>query len=142
MELRVLAADSYESVIALWARAGLGFRPKGRDSRDRVVAEMADPHCRYIGLFDGERMIGVVIANYTFRRAWIERLAVDPEYRGTGLAGRLIAEAERFLNEKGALVISALIETPNDQSVRAFTKAGYAVMDEVKYYSKRPYPEA
>ncbi len=142
MEFRVLTADSYESVIALWKRAGLGFRPNGRDKRERVVAEMGDPHCRYIGLFDGERMVGVVIANFTYRRAWIERLAVDPEYRGRGLAGMLIAEAERFLNEKGALVISALIEDDNDPSIRAFSKAGYVVMDEIKYYSKRPYPEA
>lgn len=55
---------------------------------------------------------------------------------------RLITEAERFLNEKGALVISALIEDDNDPSIRAFSKAGYVVMDEIKYYSKRPYPEA
>ena len=142
MEFRTLTSDSYDAVVALWKNAGLSFRPNGRDKRERVEIEMSDPHCRFIGLFDGDRMIGVVIANYTFRRAWIERLAVDPEYRGRGLAGQLIAEAERFLNDKGALVISALIEETNDPSIHAFTKAGYAVLDEIKYYSKRPFPDA
>ncbi|MBD3403698.1 GNAT family N-acetyltransferase, partial [candidate division GN15 bacterium] len=107
MDIRPLTPDSYDAVIELWIRAGLGHRPKGRDTRERMTAEMTDPHCRYIGAFDSERLIGVVIANFTYRRAWIERLAVDPDYRGQRLAGQLIAEAERFLNEKGALVISA-----------------------------------
>ena len=142
MDFRALTPDYYDAVIELWIRSGLSYRPKGRDTRERMSAEMTDPHYRYIGLFDNDLLIGVVIANFTYRRAWIERMAVDPDYRGRGLAGQLIAEAERFLNEKGALVISALIEYPNDPSVRAFAKAGYVVMDEVKYYSKRPYPEA
>lgn len=142
MEYRILTPDSYDDLIALWKKAGLSFRPNGRDRRERVEQEMTDPHCRFIGLFEIDRLIGVVIANYTFRRAWIERLAVDPDYRGQGLAGKLIAEAESFLNDKGALVISALIEDTNDRSIRAFTKAGYAVMDEIKYFSKRPFPDA
>jgi len=137
LSLRTLTGDDYPALIALWKAADLVHRPAGRDSRERIEAELQTPHTRYLGLFDNRRLIGVVIATFTNRRAWIDRLAVHPDYRGKELAGQLLDAAEQFLREQGALVISALIEMENDNSIRAFEKHGYSQWKSIRYYSKR-----
>ena len=142
LTIRQLTIDDYDDILQLWAQAGLPFKPNGRDSRTRMAAEMAAPHCRFLGLFHEERLLGVGIANWDGRRGWINRLAVHPDYRGIGLAGRLIERLEAFLEEKGALVVCALIEEENEPSMTCFEKAGFVCNPAVKYFSKRPSDEA
>ena len=142
MSIRELTIKDYPAIVALWQATGIGHRPSGRDSRERIASEMATSNTRYLGLEDNGRLIGVVIATFANRRGWIDRLAVDPEVRGRGLAGRLIIAAEEFLNAQGALVIAALIEEDNAASIKSFSRAGYASMPSIQYFSKRPRPDA
>lgn len=140
-DTRVLTIDDYEALIELWAISGLPFKPKGRDSRELIAKEMAQPVVRYIGMFDGIKMIGVVIANFDGRRGWINRLAIDPDYRGKQLAAQLIEEAEAFLYDIGGKVICTLVEDMNLPSLSTFHKAGYLAHKEILYLAKRPSDE-
>jgi ribosomal protein S18 acetylase RimI-like enzyme len=135
---RRLTIDDYASIVALWGETDLGHKPSGRDSRDNILREMESPDNLFYGAFIDDRLVGVIIANFDRRRGWINRLAVHPDVRGKGLAGELIAAAETFLHERGALVIAALIEDYNAASISAFSKSGYSCLDSIKYYSKRP----
>ena len=137
LEIRRLTAGDYDSLIALWESAAMGHKPAGRDRRERIETELKTSHTAYIGLFESQRLIGVVIATFTNRRGWIDRLAIHPDYRGQNLAGRLIEQAEQFLHEQGALVISALIEMENSNSIKAFEKAGFSEWKSIRYFSKR-----
>jgi len=67
----------------------------------------------------------------------MNRLAIDPDYRGRGLAGWLIKEAENFLSGFGIKVMAALIEDENLPSISAFQKAGYIHGENILYFSKR-----
>lgn len=142
MTIRPLTPTDYSAVLGLWQAAGLSHRPNGRDSRERIVREMAAPHVRFFGCENNGQLVGVVIATFANRRGWIDRLAVHPDFRGKGLGRQLIGEAERFLTEQGALVISALIENDNTASIATFAKAGYENLPTITYYSKRPRPDA
>lgn len=135
--IKPLTIEDYDEIIRVWGDAGLRYRPKGRDSREKMRKEMQRDVCMFFGYYIDDRLIGVSIANYDGRRAWINRLAVDPDYRGQGIAGQLIAACEEFLTDLGALVISALIEDINEPSIAAFHKAGYTCLDSIKYFSKR-----
>jgi len=134
---RELTIDDYEDLTALWDRAGLLHKPKGRESRSCLGRELNLPHCLALGLFDCDRLLGAGIANWDGRRGWINRLAVHPDFRGLGLAGRLLEPLEEFLRKQGALVICALIEEENEPSMTCFEKAGFVCSPEVKYFSKR-----
>lgn len=133
-----LTIDQYDDIVACWANAGLPYRPKGRDSREMLAVEMALEFTATFGIYDADRLIGVALANWDGRRGWVNRLAVHPDYRGQGLAGRLIARCEEFLAGKGALVMSALIEDINYPSISTFQRAGYEVDRKWLYFSKRP----
>ena len=140
--IRQLTIEDYDAIIQLWADAGLPYKTEGRDARKQIEKEMARNHCAYFGMFDNGRMIGVGLANFDGRKGWISRLAVDPEYRGQRLAGQIIRECEKFLENCGALVIACLIEDLNLPSMACFAREGYSCMDNIKYFSKRPSDKA
>ena len=136
--LRKLTINDYDQMIGLWKKADLPYKPKGRDSREAIKRQIeADPEL-FLGAFHGERLVGTVIGSYDSRmKGWINRLAVDPEYRGKGIAQRLVTEMEQILKGKGVVVIAALIELPNPASINLFKKLGYTVHDNIVYVTKR-----
>lgn len=138
MELRLerLTLDHYEQLIDLWGRAGLRLRRNGRDSRSAMQREFSRDDCAAFGLFSGDRLIGAAIASFDGRRGWVNRLAIERDLRGIGLAGKLISACEDFLRLKGALVIAALIDDDNFPSMSAFRKEGYELVERVRFFAK------
>ena len=68
--------------------------------------------CRFYSLDEGVAMIG--------------RVVVLPEYRGNGLGGRVIREAEKWLGEMG--FNTAVVES-RDVAMGFYEKLGYTVSD-------------
>jgi len=137
VKIRRLVPEDYQKMIELWEEAGLPYRPKGRDSKESIEKQMKESPDFFIGVFDGERLIGTVIASFDGRKGWINRLAVHPEYRRRGIGQLLIKEAEAVLKERGAWVICALIERENKPSLNLFEKCGYKLSNDIVYASKR-----
>jgi ribosomal protein S18 acetylase RimI-like enzyme len=136
MSLRRLTSEDHEAILALWQRAGLhSIRPQGRDSRQALAGQLARGQV-VLGLEEDGRLVACVLITDDTRKGWINRLAVDPDYRRRGLAARLIAEAEKELRARGLYVFSALIESENGESLSLFQREGYKTHD-IVYVSKR-----
>ena len=135
--IRPLDHTDYDDITSLWDRAGLPYRLQGRDSREAMTMEFKRMETAFIGMYDGERLIGAVIATSDGRKGWINRLAIDPDYRGKRLAAVLIDESERFLKDQGIKVVAALIEDENLPSIAAFEKSGFIYHPDIFYFSKR-----
>jgi len=138
--IRHLDESDYDAIIRIWGDSGLPFKPNGRDSRDTIGKEFKRMDTCYYGMFDPDndnRMIGVIVGTSDGRKGWINRLAIDPDYRGRALGGLLIKEAEQFLYDLGIKVIACLIEDKNTPSMSAFVKEGYSCMPDILYFSKR-----
>jgi RimJ/RimL family protein N-acetyltransferase len=153
MMLCDLHEAEYEEILALWQRSGLNVRPEGRDASDAFAQQMARSGStqRVIGLRplpaggagqSDQPLLAVAVLTHDGRKGWINRLAVDPGWRGRGLAQALIAEAERwFSDDLGLEIFSALIHTQNQPSRALFARVGYQPVD-VVYVSKRLRPDA
>jgi ribosomal protein S18 acetylase RimI-like enzyme len=138
---RRLTIDDYEEMLRVWDVSGLPYKPNGRESRSMLAAEISRDHCAAFGVFDGAKLVGLTLVNYDGRRGWINRLAVDPDYRGLGLATELIQMSEEFLSQYGEVIVCGLIEEMNSPSMELFTKNGYTCMRSITYWSKRPRPD-
>lgn len=138
-----LGIDDYEEILALWQRAGLSIRPFGRDAPEAFARQMASGAQRVLGLRGADGMlVAVTVLTHEPRKGWINRLAVDPEYRRRGLAQALIAAAGRwFAEDLGLEVWAALIEKHNQASLALFAAAGYQSLD-IVYVTRRTRPEA
>ncbi len=132
-----LSVDDYDAVRALWEAAGLHIRPVGRDSREQFAAQMARGCQTVLGVRDGGRLVGVVVATHDGRKGWINRLTVHPDYRRRGLARHLIAQAEAALRAQGMQIIAALVEDWNEASLALFQATGYVLHRDIFYLTKR-----
>jgi ribosomal protein S18 acetylase RimI-like enzyme len=137
MEIRQLNFDSYDSMIALWERACLPYRPKGRDSIEEMRKEFEKNPDLILGAFEGEEFIGVILGTDDGRKGWINRLAVSPQHRQSGVAKELIKALENALKKRGRKIICTLVEDWNEASLELFKKVGYIKHDDIFYLSKR-----
>lgn len=132
-----LQTEDYAEIMALWQRAGLHVRPSGRDSAAAFAQQQALGVQTPLGLRAGDQLIGVALATHDGRKGWINRLAVDPAYRGRGLGLHLIRLCETHFQSLGIDVWAALIEDWNAASLALFRKAGYDLADAITYASRR-----
>jgi ribosomal protein S18 acetylase RimI-like enzyme len=137
MEIRKLTINNYEEIIKLWTRASLPYKQKGRDRKEAIAAEMrANPNF-FLGAFEDNRLIGMIIISCDMRKGWLNRLAIDPDYRHRGIAKTLIAESEKILRKRGFRIFCALIEDWNAASKKLFNECGYVEHHDIIYFSKR-----
>lgn len=65
-------------------------------------------------------------------------IIVAPSHRRRGIHSFFLALREREAREKGMTAIYATVDPENAPSLRAFAKAGYAVVDQRETYDGRP----
>jgi GNAT superfamily N-acetyltransferase len=61
----------------------------------------------------------------------VHRLAVDPAFRGAGIAGALMQKAEVVAAERGIFVLRVDTNTQNAATQRLFPKLGYQLAGEI-----------
>ena len=66
-----------------------------------------------------------VMAGYDGHRGWVNYLAVDPDHRHQGLAGRLMSEVEATLTALGCPKISLQVRAGNEVALDFYTGLGY-----------------
>jgi ribosomal protein S18 acetylase RimI-like enzyme len=62
----------------------------------------------------------------------VHRLAVDPEFRGAGVAMALMRKAEEVAAERGITVVRVDTNTENEATQRLFPKLGYKLAGEIE----------
>jgi ribosomal protein S18 acetylase RimI-like enzyme len=127
----------YDAIVSLWSRAGLPFKPEGRDSKECVEKQIAVNPDFVLGAFSDGHLIGTIVLSSDIRKGWINRLAVDPDYRCRGVATALIEESEKTLRKHGLKIFCSLVEDSNEPSKTLFRKCGYSEHRDITYFSKR-----
>lgn len=61
----------------------------------------------------------------------VHRLAVDPEFRGQGVAAALMLKAEQVARERGIAVLRVDTNTQNPATQKLFPKLGYVLAGEI-----------
>jgi len=127
LHIRRLRLTDYDAMIRLFRVCGLNPRTRGRESRTAIAAQLRTARNRYLGAFEGTRLVGTVLGTHDGRKGWINRLAVHPEYRRRRLASRLVRLCERGLREQGVQIFAALIDPDNFASEAVFRGLGYEI---------------
>jgi ribosomal protein S18 acetylase RimI-like enzyme len=140
--IRDFKIGDYEQVMNLWQLSHLPLKPQGRDSRVQLEQQIKLDQVIFLVAENEGRIIGTVLATHDGRKGWINRLAVEPAYRRQGLGKQLIKRAEEELEKKGLEMFAALIEENNLASINLFTEVGYELHPEIKYFTRKNFPEA
>jgi inorganic pyrophosphatase len=139
--IRLYDKEDYDRVIDLWHSAGLPVRIRGRDSRQKIDEQNKNGTAIFlIAEFEGIT-VGTVMGTHDGRKGWINRLAVDSDYRRQKIASSLVKDLEDRFTKMGLEINACLIEKENYVSKEFFRKLGYVEWDG-KYYSKRKTPDS
>ena len=136
--MRRMLPQDYEAVASIWASSGLPYQPQGRDSRERLLQQLEKECCIYLVAEDGGKVVGSLLVTHDFRKGWLNRLAVDPERQGQGIARSLVRRAEEELEARGVRIFAAQIHRHNLKSREMFARLGYLEHEDIVYCSKRP----
>jgi ribosomal protein S18 acetylase RimI-like enzyme len=124
MQIRDFTTGDFAAATALWEICGL------HPSRSDTAERLADVSRRNPGLFllafDDDRLVGTVMALWDGRRGWINRLAVNPARRHSGLGRFLLGLVETRLRERGCDKVNLLIEADNEPVAAFYAAAGYS----------------
>lgn len=126
--MRRIRLSDYDALIELFRVCGLDPRIKGRDGRAAIAAQLRTPHNVYLGAFDGDRVVGTVLGTHDTRKGWINRLAVHPDCRRSGIASRLVRMAERASRKQGIQMFATLIEPGKAESKPVFRSLSYDIL--------------
>jgi len=137
MVIREFRMEDYDAVIALWDDAQLPYRPEGRDRRDKIEHELEQGNAIFLIAEINGKLVGSVLGTHDGRKGWVNRVAVDSEFRRQNIARRLVAEVEDKLSKLGIEVIACLIEDWNTSSMRVFERLGYKKEENIVYFTKR-----
>jgi ribosomal protein S18 acetylase RimI-like enzyme len=140
MEIAPLSPADYDDITGIWKKAGLPFKPKGRDARNPLTDEIKKNPDLVLGAYENGELVGVILGTDDGRKGWINRLAVLPEHRRKGIAHALIVSCEKALRKRGRQIICTLVED-NPESLELFKREGYITHDDILYLSKREHKE-
>jgi len=135
-ELKTPSIEDYEDILQLWDKAGLPYKPEGRDTRENIERELEEHPEYWIGAYEEDVLVGIVFGTDDGRKGWINRLAVTKEYRGQGIGRTLVEELEQVFEQKGFKIWATLIEPDNPEAMDFFEHLGFEDKN-IKYYSKR-----
>lgn len=141
LKIENFSIDDYEAIVKLWIAAGLPYKPKGRDKKLEIKKELKRGNAIWLIAKDKDKIAGSILGTHDGRKGWINRVAVHPDYRKSGIAKKLVQETEKRLYKIGIKIIACLIEDWNDTSIKVFTKLGYIKHPDVFYFTKRQNPD-
>ena len=134
MHITDVTPADLEAVTTLWAEAGLTrpWNPPGTDLRRALDGTTST----VLGAFRDDRLVGTVMVGHDGHRGWVYYLAVAVDERGTGLGRRLMAAAEAWLVERGAVKLQLMVRESNTAVTGFYDRLGYADAD-VRVLAKR-----
>jgi ribosomal protein S18 acetylase RimI-like enzyme len=123
ISIRQASLSDIQGIMALWRDAEA--TASVTDTADGLRRAMSEPSlCLLVAEVDGT-LAGSIIGTFDGWRGNMYRLAVHPQFRRRGIARALAEQAERWLTERGAKRISALVEKDHPWAVGFWEAAGY-----------------
>jgi ribosomal protein S18 acetylase RimI-like enzyme len=139
--IRQFTIEDYDRVIELWRAAGLPIRPQGRDSKEKIREQIKNGVTFLLVAEMDDIIVGTALGTHDGRKGWINRLAVDTNYRRRKIASQMVKELENIFEKIGLEVTACLIEEDNKISMELFKEMGYAEWSG-KYFSRKKRQEA
>jgi ribosomal protein S18 acetylase RimI-like enzyme len=124
-----------EAVLELWSRAAEDSGRPSDDADALLVAIDRDAQALELAL-DGEAIVGTLLSGFDGWRCALYRLAVDPAYRGRGIAGTLLEHAERRFSGFGATRSLAMVLDANELGAGFWRSHGYEPQSEWSRWAK------
>src|SRR5262245_605234 len=123
MQICPASLADLDEVVHLWHReGGPTSLPGGLPEATALLQRDAD--ALFVARV-GPRLVGTLIVGWDGWRCHLYRLVVEPPWRRTGVATRLVAAARTRARALGAQKIDALVALDNDPAITVWNRQGF-----------------
>mgnify|MGYP001049720311 FL=1 len=134
MHYRNLHITDHQDLIVLWRNCD-GISLRDADSRHGMQKYLErNPGLSFVAEADA-RIVASLMAGHDGRRGYIQHLAVDPEQRNQGIAGRLLELCLQALQAQGIVKSHVHVLNSNQPGRDFWSRRGWAHRDEIEMYS-------
>ena len=124
----------YDQVAKLW-RDCEGLSIRDADSVAGIERYLErNPGLSFVAEADA-RIVASLMAGHDGRRGYIQHLAVDPEQRNQGIAGRLLELCLQALQAQGIVKSHVHVLNSNQPGRDFWSRRGWVHRDEIEMYS-------
>ena len=101
-------------------------------TRQVILDEIDNQGVTWLAIKTGGTMIGFAsVGPYAPQTMKLHKLYLLPEYHGTGIGARALAEVERIARDNAASALVLNVNRHNVKAIRAYERAGWHVAGEV-----------
>ena len=134
MEIRVMTADDYPQVYALWMSIhGFGIRSLD-DSREGVEKFLKRNPTTSVVAVEDNRVIGAILCGHDGRRSCFYHVCVAEDKRKRGIGKKMAAFAMRALQQEGINKVSLIAFSSNKVGNQFWRSVGWTFRDDLNYY--------
>jgi ribosomal protein S18 acetylase RimI-like enzyme len=120
-DISVISAIDAAAFDGFWTLDPLGLREAVDSTPSADILVVDDP------------ATGFAIVGYGPRMAYLQRVAVHPDYQGEGRGAALVTEAARRAQRRGSRSIFLNTQTDNDRSLSLYTALGFVPLPDGLY---------
>ena len=134
LKIRPFVPSDEKAVVQLWIDCGLvvSWNNPHRDIQRKLKVQSD----LFLVGCSGDHIIATVMAGYDGHRGWINYLAVRPRDQRTGIARRMMDEAEASLRALGCSKINLQVRSTNAGVIEFYKTIGFKI-DDVVSFGKR-----
>lgn len=136
MLIRLMTINDYDKAMELWnGSAGIGVGPD--DTRETFTAFIKrNPKTSFVA-FEGERMVGAIMAGHDGYRGFIHHTAVAEDFRHKGIATLLAQKAVDAIKSEGVNKVMMVVFKSNEGGNAFWEAQDFTVRDDLTYRNKR-----
>ena len=136
--IRPVTIEDYDAIFELWNSTEQTRRALNPvdDSREGIARYLKRNPDTCFAAVTEDRIIGVILSGHDGRRGIIHHMCVHPDHRRSGIASRLVAEAEEALQKEGIRKIFGLVFKDNDGANAFWEDRGYSLRTNLNYRNK------
>jgi ribosomal protein S18 acetylase RimI-like enzyme len=134
MQISEMTIEHYDAIMALMKRTS-GIVIRKVDSRENVEKYLKrNPDLSYVA-WEADNMVGCVMCGHDGRRGYLHHLAVEPTFRGQGIAHQLITKCLDKLEAEGIFKTHIDVLTTNGVANNYWAKRGWQRRTDIFRYS-------
>jgi ribosomal protein S18 acetylase RimI-like enzyme len=122
--IRDYAPDDLQSVIELWQNCNL-TRPWNDPEHD-IARAIANPSSTILVGLIGDALVASCMVGHDGHRGWLYYVAVESNHQNRGLGKQIVAAAENWLRNHGAIKVMLMVRSANTSVIDFYTSANYA----------------
>jgi ribosomal protein S18 acetylase RimI-like enzyme len=125
--IRTFRLGDYAAITDIWRVTGI--EKTETESLDALAKQLAwDSELVLIAEVEG-KTVGVIVGTIDGDKGYFYRLAVYPEYQGSGIGRALVKAMEERLKKKGASQIFIMVNQDNTKVIPFYESLGYNVQE-------------